>query len=55
MKSDVDPEDEQSRRRGQEAKPDIEADPQRGVGGPDIRIDEQHGVGGPDIKPEESG
>lgn len=55
MKSDLDTENERSGRPGQEPKPDIEADPQRGVGGPDIRIDEEHGVGGPDIKPEESG
>lgn len=54
MQSDVDTEDERSR-RAQQPKPDIEADPDAGVGGPDIRIDEEHGVGGPDIKPEQSG
>ena len=55
MKSDLETEDERPQRRGQEPKPDIEADPDAGVGGPDIRIDEEHGVGGPDIKPEQSG
>lgn len=54
MNSDVDTDDE-SRKRGQEPKPDIKADPEAGVGGADIRIDEEHGVGGPDIKPEQSG
>lgn len=55
MKSELETEDERPQRRGQEPKPDIEADPDAGVGGPDIRIDEEHGVGGPDIKPEQSG
>ena len=54
MKSDIGPEEQQSRKRKDEPRPDIEADP-GGVGGADIKIDEQQGVGGPDIKPEEAG
>lgn len=55
MKSDIDADDEQSRKHGDQPKPDIEADPEAGVGGADIKVDEQQGVGGPDIKPEDGG
>ncbi|HVH65160.1 MAG TPA: hypothetical protein VM674_03925 [Candidatus Acidoferrum sp.] len=53
MKSDIDTEDEQSAKRRDEPRPDIEADPEGDVGGADIKVDERQGVGGPDIKPED--